>query len=576
MTSKARALYTFDGQPGTGELSIFENETLTVTRKDVGEGWWEGVNGRGETGLFPAAYVEEIQEVSSPPPSAPAPALYPSIPAQSSYSEPSSQSSWGTTTTSAAAAPVAAAHHEPAQQQQGADWDDEWDDDSDNEQEQEKPRGGAAAAAGGANNDRRQLDTFSSASTMGGSQALSVGGNQASVKGNLNRFSEFVKSGTEDYLLGKLKANVPNGAYVVITDSNYGPMWQMNGQPYTCEIFSPKKESKLKGLKTFIAYQLVPSMTNITVSRRYKHFDWLHERLKEKFVLIPIPPLPDKQVTGRYEDDFIEHRMAQLKLWVHYLCRHPVLSQSEVWQHFLNCTDEKRWKVGKRAAEKDELIGGGFLLATKTPPKPIATDVDMEMNAFGTFTKAMSNAVSLVHGSALENAKRHMGPFKREYEKMGQAFRTLGQAFELDPIKFSSGLTEAIKTTGDTYDAIGKLFEEQPRHDIDPMMDTLHIYRGLLASFPEILDIQKRSSQKLRESEKLNESNRLSNAELGQLRSRADVVSYSVMAEINQFHQVRTENFKTMMEHYLEEQIKFYSTIVDSLKTSLNAYRDIN
>lgn len=52
---------------------------------------------------------------------------------------------------------------------------------------------------------------------MGGSQALSVGGNQASVKGNLNRFSVFVKSGTEDYLLGKLKANVPNGAYVVIT-----------------------------------------------------------------------------------------------------------------------------------------------------------------------------------------------------------------------------------------------------------------------------------------------------------------------------------------------------------------------
>lgn len=79
------------------------------------------------------------QEVSSPPPSAPAPALYPSIPAQSSYNEPSSQSSWGTTTTSvaaAAAAPVTAAHHQPAQQQQGADWDDEWDDDSDNEQEQ--------------------------------------------------------------------------------------------------------------------------------------------------------------------------------------------------------------------------------------------------------------------------------------------------------------------------------------------------------------------------------------------------------------------------------------------------------
>jgi hypothetical protein len=37
---------------------------------------------------------------------------------------------------------------------------------------------------------------------------------------------------------------------------------------------------------------------NIQVSRRYKHFDWLHERLVEKFTLIPIPPLPDKQIQG--------------------------------------------------------------------------------------------------------------------------------------------------------------------------------------------------------------------------------------------------------------------------------------
>lgn len=38
---------------------------------------------------------------------------------------------------------------------------------------------------------------------------------------------------------------------------------------------------------------------NIQVSRRYKHFDWLHERLEEKYSLIPIPPLPEKQISGK-------------------------------------------------------------------------------------------------------------------------------------------------------------------------------------------------------------------------------------------------------------------------------------
>lgn len=53
-----RALYDFDAQPGTGELSIKEGEILTVSRQDVGEGWWEGTNSQGQAGLFPAAYVE--------------------------------------------------------------------------------------------------------------------------------------------------------------------------------------------------------------------------------------------------------------------------------------------------------------------------------------------------------------------------------------------------------------------------------------------------------------------------------------------------------------------------------------
>jgi hypothetical protein len=39
---------------------------------------------------------------------------------------------------------------------------------------------------------------------------------------------------------------------------------------------------------------------NIQVSRRYKHFDWLHERLVAKFSFIPIPPLPDKQIQGEH------------------------------------------------------------------------------------------------------------------------------------------------------------------------------------------------------------------------------------------------------------------------------------
>uniref|UniRef100_A0A3Q4HGX9 Sorting nexin 9 n=1 Tax=Neolamprologus brichardi TaxID=32507 RepID=A0A3Q4HGX9_NEOBR len=65
--------------------------------------------------------------------------------------------------------------------------------------------------------------------------------------------------------------------------------------------------------------------TNSPVNHRYKHFDWLYERLLEKFgSILPIPSLPDKQQTpltlpvspvlvGRFDDDFIRMRMEGLQ-----------------------------------------------------------------------------------------------------------------------------------------------------------------------------------------------------------------------------------------------------------------------
>ena len=51
-------MYDFVGEKGSAELSITTGEQLTVVRQNVGEGWWEGTNEAGETGLFPAAYVK--------------------------------------------------------------------------------------------------------------------------------------------------------------------------------------------------------------------------------------------------------------------------------------------------------------------------------------------------------------------------------------------------------------------------------------------------------------------------------------------------------------------------------------
>lgn len=125
--------------------------------------------------------------------------------------------------------------------------------------------------------------------------------------------SKIFSKSSDAYIMGSSAPNVSESDQVRIFLNDRGFYYWMPNEVYSVEVTSPKMESKFKGIKKFIAYQLQTSFSPEPVSRRYKNFDWLHERLTEKFVLIPIPPLPDKQISGRYEEHFIEHRRAQLQ-----------------------------------------------------------------------------------------------------------------------------------------------------------------------------------------------------------------------------------------------------------------------
>ncbi|XP_023225261.1 sorting nexin lst-4-like [Centruroides sculpturatus] len=544
---QVRVLYDFDAQPGTGELSVWANEILTVTRNDVGEGWWEGTNSKGECGLFPAGYVEVI---SNPPPSVPPPPLPPSY---IQDNQQNTQQSFQTDANQQSYEPV-------------DDWDDDWDDDESNyggqdASQNQPPMSGFAVP-------NRDVDTSNKMVDPSG---------KGTVRKRLNRFSTFVKSGGELYILGQTKTVVPSDKWIEILDTGSEIIWSPNPTPYTCSVASPKKESKLKGLKSFIIYKLTPSFNNIQVSRRYKHFDWLHERLEDKFTLIPIPPLPDKQISGRYQEEFIEHRMAQLQMWVNRICRHPVLSQSEVWKHFITCTDEKRWKTGKRKSERDELTGASLFHAIKAPESPLdANTVEKQTDNFGKFVIKLDDNVKQLFNITQDQVKKFTGAYRKEFSRIAFTFRDLGAAFDLDESQSSCELTKAIKHTGDTFEEIGKIFEDQPKNDFEPLGDMMHEYKGMLAAWPDILNVQKGALNRKREYQKLLEEGKLEFNEANAVCVRSDVISYATLAEMKHFHYERIADFKEVMQHFLRGQIEFYQKIVQKLQDSLVMYEYVN
>lgn len=146
-----------------------------------------------------------------------------------------------------------------SQQSSGEYWDDDWDDDSEVGQTQayvpsvqQLPQQNSTGDYG----DQASMHTIHSVIPE---RPI------PNVPKKNNKFSTLIKSGEDSFLLGRM-VNVPENEKIFIEEIDGKCTWMPTREPYSCVVTSPKKESKLKGLKSFIVYQLTPTVsTNICV-----------------------------------------------------------------------------------------------------------------------------------------------------------------------------------------------------------------------------------------------------------------------------------------------------------------------
>uniref|UniRef100_A0A8C4PZB2 PX domain-containing protein n=1 Tax=Eptatretus burgeri TaxID=7764 RepID=A0A8C4PZB2_EPTBU len=308
----------------------------------------------------------------------------------------------------------------------------------------------------------------------------------SSMMKTLNRLSCYGKHGVENYLMGKCTSN--SQEMVIIKD------------------------------------------TNVQVGHRFKHFDWFHDRLLEKFgAVIPIPGLPEKQITGRFEFEFIEQRCSRLQTWIARLSQHPVIAQSEVFQHFLHFTDEKVWKAGKRKAEKDEVIGGFIFNVMLTPPTELSVQtIESSQDEFGCFVRRMDEGIRNITSTIHDFDKSCTGGVARELQRFGKHLVEHAEAFSCSGyLGEVNALVMAMQHTGKTFKDIGFLFSEHPKKDWNSFMELLLEYKGLLACFPHILQNHKAATEKLKECDKCVTANKMTLLEKETVNKRVDIMAYA-------------------------------------------------
>ncbi|XP_005731473.1 sorting nexin-33 isoform X1 [Pundamilia nyererei] len=554
MSVKAKALYTFLSE-NNGEISIQENEELIIFDEKSVDGWFQGENSRGERGIFPVSYVEIIRSRSN------------SNVTDCSISPAGSLGKdFSTPNTSL---------HYPQNDYDDDDYDDwdDWDDRSTVVDDADHTRNPGANGHAPENPMTNNPNVHYRPKPASRQDSITSSRKGSMVGRNLNRFSSFVRSGVEAFVLGDVPMMAKIAETYSIDMGPLGPRWKENPKPFSCSIEDPTKQTKFKGIKTYISYRVTPSHTGRPVYRRYKHFDWLYNRLLHKFTVISVPHLPEKQATGRFEEDFIEKRKRRLILWMNHMTSHPVLSQYEGFEHFLMCADDKQWKLGKRRAEKDEMVGAHFMLTLQIPKEhQDLQDVEERVDNFKAFARKMDDSVMQLTHVASELVRKHLGGFRKEFQRLGNAFQSISHAFTLDPPYRSDGLNNAISHTGRTYENIGELFAEQPKYDLFHMLDKLSLYQGLLANFPDIIHLQKGAFAKVKESQRMSDEGKMDQDEADGIRKRCRTVGFALQAEMSHFHQQREVDFKDMMQAYLREQIAFYQRVVQQLERTLRMY----
>uniref|UniRef100_A0A023FKC5 Putative sorting nexin-9 pediculus us corporis sorting nexin-9 n=1 Tax=Amblyomma cajennense TaxID=34607 RepID=A0A023FKC5_AMBCJ len=249
------------------------------------------------------------------------------------------------------------------------------------------------------------------------------------------------------------------------------------------------------------------------------------------------------------------------------------MSQSSVWMHFLTCRDEKKWKMGKRKAEKDELMGTNLFAAFQVPQVNLdPLIVEGKADSFSKLTQKMDDGVNHLYKTSQDQIKKCSKHYKYECEKIASSLKELANAFDLEKSLPSAQLTEALRHTEETYKLIGSMYESKLQHHWESLGDLLFMYKGVLAVWPDILSFHKTFLSKNKEYQKMRDDVKLSQEDLEGIQQRMDVVSYAMLAEVSHFQQQKVHDFNGAMHDFLGGQISFYEEIVKNLKEAQGRY----
>ncbi|KAL1726262.1 hypothetical protein EV714DRAFT_219657 [Schizophyllum commune] len=566
----ARALYDFEGKAEFRELTVYAGDELRVVREELPDGWSLVKTESGETGLLPRTYYTFTSDFTTAPDVDLPPSRFRSKRREASDHDRTPR---GSPTSEQAALPIIP--------QNTGEW----------------------------------FPSFKR-SLLGGK--------------SLNRFSAFVTSGAEEWVLngaGDIDAEPPPSNHGRIAsdasddgmgrlsalgmgeaDRHYvdaGPAWKAKIPPFRVIVHSPSKRSSvLSG--AFTVYEDVediddededPSAPRMTVSRRFSHFVILHTLLSRRLPGIALPPLPEKQYAGRFSDDFVEARRGDLERYINKIARHPVARYADILTAFLGRESDLEWKRLLNQHLSVPPAGPSFYARAFHPAFNVdAEDAAEAVERFDTHTRAVGKGVQALRNifGRVREARVEMAKTERllsysllslvtsrplasapttgateedeQYNVKGKGLLNVDGAW-----CWRENCEECLKLTKamqKTSDTMQNVADLYEAHARRRQLDTHESFKGVAHPYSHYEGVitTHRSA--------LSRYHEATNAEQPneEVAGRCETVLNVTMAEMDTYHQQKVQDFSTITKDHLDGEIEFYEQVLRRLRNARQAF----
>ncbi|EGX47699.1 hypothetical protein AOL_s00083g207 [Orbilia oligospora ATCC 24927] len=328
-----------------------------------------------------------------------------------------------------------------------------------------------------------------------------------------------------------------------------------------------------------------------TVSRRYRDFLWLYNALIVSNPGIIVPPPPEKQQLGRFDQDFVESRRAALERMLNKIALHPVLQQDGDLKIFL---ESESFTVDIKQKERQTVsaeTGGGGLFGFGVGGAFSTAQKFVETDEWFLDRKAYLDALDL----QLKNLMKSIDTVIKQRKELAESANEFGNSLHaLSAVELSNNLSSPLASLADLQIRLRELYDRQAQQDVLTLGITVDEYIRLIGSVKLAFQQRQKAfhswhaaeseTQKKRSTyEKLQRQGKTQGDRLNQMQAEVadsekklhqarvlfDEMGRLMKNELERFEKEKVEDFKSGVETFLESAVEAQKEVIELWETYL-------